>query len=166
MSSKLYRLTGAVQNAREYLEADASAWETGSDASPHRVYLHACAQLRRDVSAELEAATNAVAYAGLPDDVRALVIAAREAWGALSGKAEDVNDADVAQALFKALEAFSGRVAYDDEPGEPTCAECDGTGWKDHQGFGMDPCGCGGAPVQPLAHAPAARKRQPWPDAL
>lgn len=48
--------------------------------------------------------------AELPDDVRALVIAAREFW-------DDENSGTVrSHALDKALEAFSSRVPYDDEP--------------------------------------------------
>ncbi len=48
--------------------------------------------------------------AELPKDVRALVIAAREFW-------DDENSGTVrSHALDKALEAFSSRVPYDDQP--------------------------------------------------
>lgn len=47
---------------------------------------------------------------GLPDDVRALVIAGREFWDANGdGSSESA-------AMFAALEAFSSRVPYNDEP--------------------------------------------------
>lgn len=61
-----------------------------------------------------------VAASELPVDVRALVIAAREFW-------DDNNDqSDESTALDKALEAFSSRVPYDDEP-TPSPAIPEGT---------------------------------------
>ncbi len=58
----------------------------------------------------------------LPDDVRALVIAGRDVWERLTFKVAP--DESMVDALDKALEAFSSRVPYDDEPAlNPTAAE-------------------------------------------
>lgn len=50
----------------------------------------------------------------LPDDVAELVIAAREFWQANEDMSEE------SAALDKALEAFAGRVPYENEPEAPT----------------------------------------------
>lgn len=51
----------------------------------------------------------------VPADVARLVIAAREAW-------EDATDSEIIAALEKALEPFSKRVRYANEPDPDTCA--------------------------------------------
>lgn len=48
-------------------------------------------------------------YGALPQDVVALVIAAREAWEANGSSGDD---------LDRALRAFAERVPYDDDPGD------------------------------------------------
>lgn len=65
----------------------------------------------------------------LPQDVINLVIAAREVWELVEFGA--LPDADQTKALDQALEAFSSRVPYADEPvqlptGDPDHTDCDG----------------------------------------
>lgn len=62
----------------------------------------------RVVTGHLRTGQLIVAQAGdVPDDVRTLVIAAREAWESNGQSGDD---------LDRALEPFSSRVPYDDEP--------------------------------------------------
>lgn len=44
----------------------------------------------------------------------------------------------------------------------PACHMCDGTGYKDHAGFAMDPCDCRAAPAIPLCSQCESFLRTGW----
>ena len=116
-----------------------AAWEKHKAAGSNALLDAAIAKTRQriedavgnadPVKALLRPAEPASDPCKLPIDVRTLVIAAREVWELVEFGA--LPDADQTKALDQALEAFSSRVPYADDPvqlptGDPDHTDCDG----------------------------------------
>lgn len=111
------------------------------EAGKHRVSVYDLTRIAASIgipAGDLLAPPPQTKMTGLSQDVITLVIAAREAFdtGMLPS---DENDA-----LDKALEAFSSRVPYENEPKTKPCPACNGLGAFPETGYDCGECLGGG----------------------